>query len=335
MKEKKIVDMPGGRKIHKKFTPSMGGIAIFVAFIISFLIWSPEIITTDARYLILSLSLMVIMGLRDDIVPMKPKNKLIIQILAAFLVVNFSGAKLESLYGLFYVYEMHFMVQYALSIFVFLVIINAFNLIDGLDGLASSIALVIFTFYSIYFTVNEAYFLAVVCFIMCGSLAGFLVYNWEPAKIFMGDTGSLFIGFLLTYITIHFIDFNYKNPEIPFHFQSSVGAAIAIIAIPLWDTSKVFISRIYRKRSPFAPDKMHVHHLIMRLGNSHKKTVLILIGVQIFFILIAVIFSHWKNLTLFIFMIGITITGSLFLDRLISKNYPNSLAKRKRFYDKN
>ncbi len=326
-KKKNIMDKPGGRKIHTDFTPSMGGIAIFAGVMIALLIWMPFPGLQRFKFLFGAMGIMFIVGLRDDLVPVRPLVKLAAQVLAACMVIFLMDIRLSSLYYFFTIDDIHYIISIALTIFTFIVITNSYNLIDGLDGLASSIGIVAFFVFGIYFfLVGEIYY-AMVCFGFIGSLIAFLNFNWQPSRIFMGDTGALLIGFVLAAAAIKFIDFNHHLPEnAQFKINSSVGLAIATIIIPLFDTLRVFISRAMRKKSPFSPDKTHLHHLLMRLGNSHSQTTLIMIATNIGIICVALLLDFLGDNLLVPIIITLCLLLSVTLDNMVKA----SIARKKR-----
>jgi UDP-N-acetylmuramyl pentapeptide phosphotransferase/UDP-N-acetylglucosamine-1-phosphate transferase len=204
--------------------------------------------------------------------------------------------------GIFGVYELPVTVSYILTIFTILVIINAYNLIDGIDGLAAGIGVIASFTFGIFLYMVENTVLATLSFALCGSLIAFLYYNLSNAKIFMGDTGSLIVGLILSILAINFIEANINNPKtseelsefLQLHFnisnisidlsKSAPAIAIGILIIPLFDTLRVFFFRIIRRTSPFRPDRNHIHHKIIALGLNHKKASFILYFVNIIFI---------------------------------------------------
>ncbi len=207
------------------------------------------------------------------------------------------------------------------TLFTLIVITNSYNLIDGLDGLASSIGIIAFFFFGIYFFLVGQTYYSMVCFAFIGALIAFLNFNWEPSRIFMGDTGALLIGFALAVITIKFIDYNHYLPvETPFKLTSSVAVGISVIIIPLFDTLRVFISRAMKKKSPFSPDKTHLHHILMRLGFSHSGTTLIMIATNIAIICTALALDFLGDNILVPLIIGLCILLSLMLDEILKAN---------------
>lgn len=278
-----LLDIGGRRKIHKGFIPSMGGIAIFIGFVFSTSVWVPLSDLSHYRYLYVAVIFIFITGLRDDFLPLSPRGKLATQLLAAIMVVwgeGYMGTRITSLGGFCGIHELPLVVSYALSVFVIIVITNAFNLIDGIDGLAGLIGLMAFTFLAGWFMLvrdgqNYSWTMALLLIALIGGIVAFLCYNWHPAAIFMGDTGSLLMGFLLSVSILKFLQIS-GNPDFvsTYKFNAPLSMAIAFAIIPLFDTGRIFLLRLSQGRSPFMPDKLHIHHLLMRMGFSHSQVAL-------------------------------------------------------------
>ena len=283
--KQQLLDIGGRRKIHKGFVPSMGGIAIFMGFLFSSLVWIPVSELALFRYFCGAALLLFITGMRDDLAPLSPRGKLIMQLLATTMVVwggGVMGIRITSFYGFLGIGELPILVSYLLSIFVIIVVTNAFNLIDGLDGLAGLIGLIAFTLLACWFLLvrdgqNHAWAMALLLIGFIGGIVGFLCYNWHPASIFMGDTGSLLLGFVLSVSSIKFLQIN-SDPNFVslYKINAPISMAVAVVIIPVFDTARIFLLRISQGRSPFSPDKLHVHHLLMRMGLRHSQVALIL-----------------------------------------------------------
>jgi UDP-N-acetylmuramyl pentapeptide phosphotransferase/UDP-N-acetylglucosamine-1-phosphate transferase len=315
---KNLVDIPGRRKIHKKVTPSMGGIAIFVGFFISSMIWLNIEELGYIKFILVALFVIFFIGVRDDLVPLRAMVKLVGQIMAASLLIFLFDLRIKTFYGLFGLHELPNLVSYGITYLTVVVITNSFNLIDGLDGLAGTIAIVALLAFGVWFYLVDDQIFSILAFSMLGGIFAFLIFNWEPSEVFMGDTGALVIGMMLAIMTIHFINVNYSLPTMTeYKFNGSVGTAACIIIIPLVDTLRIVILRISKGQSPFAPDKSHVHHAIMRLGMSHSQTTLILGGVQILYIVLAVIFIEFSDIYVLSGLLVLSFLLSVTLDRLI------------------
>jgi len=336
LKKMELVDSPGGRKIHNGFVPSMGGVAFVLATFVAILAWLDSQLIMEIRFLLAAFGLMFFVGLRDDMVNMSAFQKLAGQFIAAYLVVVMSDIRLTGLYGFFGVFDIPIWVSYVISIFTILVLTNSFNLIDGLDGLAGSISLVTFLFLGWWFMEADLTSYSVFSFILVGSILSFLVYNWHPAKIFMGDTGSLSLGFALAVLTILFIDKNgtMANYE-GWKFNAPIASGVALLIIPIYDTSRIFIKRMLKGKSPMAPDKSHVHHFLLRMGLRHDQVTLTLVFIKLGFISLIFLGSNFNDHVMLPLVISLAVVLGLRLDSLtlkrvkkIYKKAPPILSKR-------
>ena len=315
---KNLVDVPGRRKIHKKITPSLGGVAIFIGFFLSVIIWVDFPQLSEIKFLLVPLFIVFVIGVRDDLVPLRAYVKLFGQIVAIGFLMFFFDERLTGFYGVFGIQEFPLWLSYLLTLATIIVVTNAFNLIDGLDGLAGTISSVALLFFGVWFFLVGDLVFSVLAFCMLGSILAFLIFNWDPSEIFMGDTGALVIGLMLSIMTIHFINENNNLSRYDaYKFTASVATAACIIIIPLIDTARIIILRLSKGQSPLKPDKSHIHHAIMRLGMSHSQTTLILAIVHVIYIGLAVVAhkmsENWVLLGLLVFSIIL----SVFLDRLI------------------
>jgi len=316
---KNLVDVPGRRKIHKKITPSLGGVAIFMGFFISTLIWVDIPHWKEIKFLLVPLFIVFFIGVRDDLVPLRAYVKLIGQIIATCFLIFFFDLRLTCFYVIFTVHEIPLGLSYTLTLFTIIIVTNSFNLIDGLDGLAGTISGIALLFFGIWFFLVGDVIFSILAFAMLGGVIAFLIFNWDPSEIFMGDTGALVIGLTLSIMAIHFINVNHGllSTDSPYNFRASVATAACVIIIPLIDTARIIILRLSKKQSPFKPDKSHVHHAIMRLGMTHSQSTIILAIVNLVYIGLAVLATKWGEnwvlLALFIFSIAL----SVFLDQLI------------------
>jgi UDP-GlcNAc:undecaprenyl-phosphate/decaprenyl-phosphate GlcNAc-1-phosphate transferase len=292
----KIGDRPGGRKIHKRFTPSMGGIAFVMSSLIAMGIWGWQFPLPDIKYLFGAIVLMFFVGLRDDMVELKAKHKVLGQLVAVILVVIVADIRIKDLHGFLGIWELNTITSSIFSAFVLLALTNSFNLIDGIDGLASTTAVIVLTALGIWFygTGLESY--AVLSFTMLGGVLSFLIFNWHPAKIFMGDTGSLTLGFTLGSLIIAFMEYNSElTLGDPWKFQPVFTTGIALMIFPLYDMARVFARRVSQGKGPMTPDKSHVHHFLLRMGLKHNQVTLVLAAIQIAFILVMLILKDFSD----------------------------------------
>jgi UDP-N-acetylmuramyl pentapeptide phosphotransferase/UDP-N-acetylglucosamine-1-phosphate transferase len=214
-------------------------------------------------------------------------KKLYVQLLAAGLVTSFTEVRITDFHGVFGLSEIPFIASIGLTMFMIIVITNSINLIDGVDGLAGSLALIISLTYGYLFYQQGELEWMLISLSLSGALLGFLFFNFSPAKIFMGDAGSLTVGFLISIFTIHFIESNSPNMGLYSRLKSAPGVALALLIVPLYDTLRVFILRALKRTSPFKADKNHLHHWLIKNGQSHAQVTLILATVNLLFILIA------------------------------------------------
>jgi UDP-GlcNAc:undecaprenyl-phosphate/decaprenyl-phosphate GlcNAc-1-phosphate transferase len=266
----------------------MGGVAIMLGAIFTLLMSLSLNNWMEAKYFFISLALMFFIGLRDDVLALTPKQKLYSQFLPVFLLVFLNQVTLRSTYGIIDLPFVPLWLIWVLSVLTLVILTNAYNLIDGLDGLAGTIGIIALTFFGLWFhSVGQAP-MSLVAMTFAGALLAFLFFNWQPSKIFMGDTGALMIGFLLSFMAIEFINQNYELPNgHASKFQASISTAVAVVIIPVFDTLRVIILRLRKLQSPFKADRNHLHHQFLNLGFSHAKSVLWLGAINLSFILLA------------------------------------------------
>ncbi len=280
-------DKPNNRKVHQKIMPRLGGLAIYISFVIGVVILKPG----DEFFIpiLIGSTIIIITGILDDIFELSAKIKLLGQIAAA-LVVVLNGMQVDFInlpFGL----QLEFgFLSIPITILWIVGITNAINLIDGLDGLAagvSTIALIVISFMAI---LKGDVFVTSMGFILLGSTLGFLLYNFYPAKIFMGDTGALFLGYMIAVLSL----LGFKSVT-----ALSFIVPIIVLGVPISDTFFAIIRRIVNKKPLSAPDKSHLHHCLLQFGYSHRQTVLIIYGMSAILGLAAVIFSNsamWVSL---------------------------------------
>lgn len=302
----KLFDSEGKHKIHQGFTPSMGGVPILMGVIFSLLIGLPLVEWIKLKFFFIALALMFITGLRDDVLTLTPRDKLLSQILPVIIMVIFGDVVLTSFYGIFPSLMFPKVVGWAVSIFSIIIFTNAYNLIDGLDGLAGTVGIIVLFCLGAWFYTTDNYALSLISFVFAGSILGFLFFNWQPSKVFMGDTGALTIGFLLSFLAIQFVNQNYSLPANHVaRFQSSVGTVIYVLIIPVFDTVRIIILRLRRLQSPFHADRNHLHHQFINLGFSHAQSVLMIGGINMFFVFLAWILRSNTDLLILPLAIGI------------------------------
>jgi UDP-N-acetylmuramyl pentapeptide phosphotransferase/UDP-N-acetylglucosamine-1-phosphate transferase len=285
---KGLCSVPNGRTSHIGATPNLGGIALFVALVLSTVIFAGAYFKFELRYIISGLIIVFFIGIKDDILIIDPYKKLAGQILAVILIVVFAKIRITNLYGLFHIGQLPYVASILLTVFVFIVIINGFNLIDGIDGLASGIGILTSSVFGIWFwmTGNIAY--TILSFSFVGTLTAFFYFNvfGKKNKIFLGDTGSMVIGFVVGVLACRFLQLELVAQETA-KIVSAPTVVCGILIVPLFDSLRVFILRIIQGKSPFKADRQHIHHRLLQLGYTHLQATLILIGVNIFFIVLS------------------------------------------------
>jgi len=268
----------------------MGGVAILLGVLISLLMCLSIQEWLSLRFFLISIGLMFIIGLRDDVLALTPKQKLYSQFLPIFILVFLDHTRLTSTYGLIGDIIFPEWLGFVLTAFVLLILTNAYNLVDGLDGLAGTVGVIILGFYGTWFYLIGNTTFAYIAFCFTGSLLAFLFFNWQPSRIFMGDTGALMIGLLISYLSIQFVITNHQlSDKHSYKFTSSIATAICILIVPVFDTLRVIILRLRKLQSPFRADRNHVHHQFLNLGFSHSKSVMAISSISIFFLVIAVL----------------------------------------------
>jgi len=322
---KKLYDVPDERKSHSEIIPRLGGISIFAGLLFSIILWTPFNSLGDLQYILAAFIIIFLIGAKDDIEPVSPLKKFGAQILAAFILVFQSNVRISELYGIFGIHEIPFFASALFSVFVIVAIINAFNLIDGVDGLAGTVGLLTALVFGFLFYKVDRIELAIVAFAMAGSIIAFLAYNYTPAKIFMGDTGSLLIGLVAAVLAIKFFEINKEQTNPVLFIKSGPVFAISVLIIPVFDTVRIMSLRVLKGKSPFHPDRGHIHHLLLDLGFSHMEVTAILVLTNAVFIYIAYSFSFMNINLLFLLIVVLALTLTSILVYLV---------KRKKLHDK-
>lgn len=313
---KKLVDMPDFRKVHKEPIPSLGGLAIFAGFLLAVLIATPKHATENLQYYLAAAFIVYLLGLKDDILVISPMKKFLGQLLATFIIIYKGDVRIESMYGIMGIHELPYYFSVLLTCFVVIVIINAFNLIDGVDGLAGTLGIISALTFGIYFYYAQDIMYAILSFGLVGALAAFLIFNYTPAKIFMGDTGSMLIGLVNAILVLHFIKTSGAHSSV-FPIASAPAIGFAILGIPLFDTLRLFTIRLLNRRSPFSPDRNHIHHIFLDCGFSHPMVTFIIAAINLMLIVFAFACRYWNVTNLLCTLVGISclITASVFFSK--------------------
>lgn len=335
-KMKRLVDEPSeDRKIHFRSVPVIGGVMIFLSIFFNVLFWvglvyGENTFLFSAHPIALScLILIFFMGLKDDIIGMSPSKKLFIHLFIGLVLTGVAGYRIESFGGLFGIHELSDTISIAFSIFVYIVIVNSWNLIDGIDGLAAGYSVIAMGAFTYWFLSVGAIMEGVLSVATAGTMLGFLVFNFAPARIFMGDCGSLFIGVIGYVLSVAVI--NTPTGAIPTHLLlvSKEVFVMGVLAYPLVDTLRVFILRSVRGISPFHPDRNHLHHRLMMQFGTHTRAVLFVYAYSLLMILLAFTTPYFRgSLPIEVLFAGLfTIAYGVFYPtlRLTRKRYNKSL----------
>ena len=304
-KSKKLFDEPDERKVHKAVIPTLGGLGIFAGFIVATLMGAPD--SPELKYFAAATIVIFFLGLKDDILVLSANKKFIGQLIAAFIIMHFGNVYLNDMHGFLGITTIPYYASIFLTIFTIIVITNAFNLIDGIDGLAGSLGFITTLVFGAYFYYANELTYAVMAISLSTAILAFLIYNFSPAKIFMGDTGSLIIGIINSILVIKFINVSGVQGQ-PFSLHAAPALGFAVLIVPLFDTLRVFGLRILDRKSPFSPDRIHVHHYLLDLGFSHKKITYSLIATTVLFIILAFTLRNY-NCTLLVGILLALATG--------------------------
>ncbi len=284
--QKKLYDIPDERKVHTRLIASLGGIGIFGGFLLAALLSIQVYLNPEFQYFFAATLVVFFVGLKDDILILSATKKFIGQIIAASILIHLGGIRLDSMHGFMGFELLPEGFSLALSYLTIIVVINSFNLIDGVDGLATSLGLLSMIVFGSYFFAIEYQAYALLAYALAGSLVAFIIFNHHPAKIFMGDSGSLLIGLVNAILVIKFINVA-DTPFVAIQVPAAVAVGFSILIVPLLDTLRVFSIRIINGRSPFTPDRNHVHHLLLDNGLSHAAVTFACVIINISFIAIA------------------------------------------------
>ncbi|MFM7023911.1 MAG: MraY family glycosyltransferase [Flavobacteriales bacterium] len=320
---KHLFDEPDERKSHTTKIPTLGGLALFAGLIVSLSLFSNAVFP-ERRFIICAIVVVFFIGIKDDIIIIAPLKKMVGQIIATSIVVILGDVRLTGMYGFLGIGEINEYLSIALSIFTILVIMNGFNLIDGIDTLAASIGVVILSVFGCwFFLTGHALDWALLAFITIAALLAFLYYNITPAKIFMGDTGSLITGLVIGVLTIKFIHLNSILGEqyADYSFNSVPIVAFGILIEPLFDTLRVFTLRIFSGKSPLHADQNHIHHRLLALGMSHIKATSIIVLANLMIIaLVIVMQQHVSAIVMLITVIALCSLLAYIPSLILKKN---------------
>jgi UDP-N-acetylmuramyl pentapeptide phosphotransferase/UDP-N-acetylglucosamine-1-phosphate transferase len=318
--KKDLVAKTNHRTSHIGRIPNIGGVSIFISFILSFLLTSDFSLDYQIQSLLFTVLVLFFVGLYDDIMIISAKRKLAGELCGITVMIFLGNFRLTNLHGFLGVNEIPYIASVLLTFFVTVVIINAINLIDGIDGLASGTGMLISLFLGIYFGLIEDKVLSLVSFSLLGALVPFFIYNVfvKRCKIFMGDAGALVLGGILTALIISFNEANISSTG-PCHIINVPMVSICILILPVFDTIRVFTIRIIQKKSPFLPDKNHLHHMFLDLGYSHKQSTGILMVINLIYIVAGLLLQNVSKLFFFSVILLSCILWSECLRLLVKK----------------
>lgn len=295
-KTKHFVVKPNKRMCHTGEIPNIGGLDICFSFLFAYLMFEYNQLT-ESQFILIGVFAIVVVGFVDDILDLSPLSKLFGELLAGVALIGFAGIRITNLHGIFGIGEISMTWSYVLSFFILAAIINAINLIDGVDGLASGLGMLYCLFFALYFQLIGEQTWASLGYSLIGSLAVFFIYNvfGHKRKIFMGDSGSLLLGYIMTAFVFQFCEMN-VHLALPnqFHMAAAPAVAICVLSVPIFDTMRVMLTRIKHHKSPFLPDKNHIHHLLLKAGLNHLQTTCVLLSATLLFTGLAIIGRNWN-----------------------------------------
>jgi UDP-N-acetylmuramyl pentapeptide phosphotransferase/UDP-N-acetylglucosamine-1-phosphate transferase len=277
---KELMDHPNARSAHKQLTPTFGGISFYIVLVLGLLFLGKHVDDSNLGLNVIgAITILLFTGLKDDLVVISNVSKLIGQISAVCVFLFLTDYTSINFYGAFGLNEINGAIGFGFMLLLMLSIINSFNLIDGIDGLAASVGVITLSFFGAIFYQLEQIFFCVIAFGLVGALIAFLRFNFsKKKKIFMGDTGSLILGFIVSVMAVQFLNLGATDFEQIFvQPHNAFFVLIAIVVFPFFDMIRVFILRILNKKNPLLADKNHTHHILLSLGNSHTRSSLLIV----------------------------------------------------------
>lgn len=309
---KRLFDIPDKRKVHHGLVPRLGGIIFLPVAVLSLVLLLavsivsgqeelPAAVRIEEKQLVytgLALAIAYIAGIMDDLKGIRYDAKLLVQICCGILMVM-GGVFLSDLHGLLWIHSIPVWLAFPLSVFAVVFIVNAINLIDGIDGLASGLCLLAFLCYSVTFITLRLYVYAMLSLAMVGTLVCFYHYNvygcTKPdRKIFMGDTGSMTLGIMISFFSIQIAN----TPDMVLSNANPLVGAFSPLLVPCLDMVRVFLTRVYRGTNPCLPDRIHIHHLLMDRGMGQHKAMALIVSLSVVLTLFNILLSHVVNPTL-------------------------------------
>mgnify|MGYP005837549853 CR=1 FL=1 len=293
-KFKKLFDHIDERKIHTNAVPRLGGIAVFAGFFISSMLFVSFQFINDLNAFLVGTIILLFIGVKDDILIISPITKLIGQFIAASIAVIFSKTLISNFYGFFNIFQINYFFAVIITIFFYVFIINAFNFIDGIDGLAASLGIIASFSIGIWFCLSGFYYMAIISAAFIAALLAFLRFNIFSLKnkVFLGDTGSMLIGFTVAFLSIKFLNLNlFLVKDAHFFILPAPALVFAVMVMPIFDLVRIVIVRVVRNKKPYAPDNFHLHHIFYKLGLTHIQITIIYSTYSILFIILSYFLS--------------------------------------------
>lgn len=287
-RDKHLFDTPNQRTSHTAAIPTLGGAAVFLGMMVPMAFFGGWQFAYELKFIFIGLLILFFIGIKDDILDISARSKLIAEILAICIVVIMGDLRVSNFHGFLGINELPYFVSILFTMFMFIVIINGYNLIDGIDGLASGVGILSLTIFAFWFLMIGDQPFATFCFSIASALLAFFRLNvfGTRNKIFLGDTGSLIIGMILTIVSVRFLELSLTKKAGAVDLASP-ALAIAILIVPLIDTARVFTLRILVGKSPFRPDRFHSHHKLLLLGFTHLQATMLILAYNVIIIVIA------------------------------------------------
>lgn len=298
-KKKRLFDELSARKSHTGMVPRLGGASFFPTFLFAFTLTmgmryifgynvADDYFMDSLRelmFLLAGSTVLFCVGMADDLTGVGYKGKFLAQTLSAVLIC-YSGVEITSLDGLFGIYEIPYWVGIILTVLIIVLLANAYNLIDGIDGLCSGLSLLALLTFGFWFIVHGIYVYAMMAMAMAGVVLVFFFYNvlGKRLKVFMGDTGSLLLGYLIAFLGLKFYSLNVSGEF--FRINAAPAVFLGVVSIPVFDVVRVFCARMVAGLSPFYPDRRHIHHKLLRIGLTHLQSAMVIVLLQVGFILL-------------------------------------------------
>ncbi|MEI7897434.1 MAG: MraY family glycosyltransferase [bacterium] len=301
---KSLVAVPNARTSHSNNIPVLGGLGIFIGFIISCLIFLSFTYFPKFQYLFAALIIIFFIGFKDDVIGISPMKKFLGQVIAALILIEFGQMRITDLHGLLGIHQIGYTASLFLTIISIVGVTNCFNLMDGIDGLSASLGILSAATFGWWFFKFGQYDWTVLSAGLIGALIAFFYFNvfGKRYKIFMGDTGSLLLGYLMAVMAIEFNEFNIGLTG-SLSMPSTPAIAVGVLIIPVFDTLRVSITRLIKRKSPFMPDRTHIHHYLLLLGCSHFTATVILFITGVCFVFLSFLLRNFNAALLLLILL--------------------------------